>query len=225
MERCSNLKQERVGRSKQEEFIKLMDTTQERAESSRAESSSSPSGGVGGRHKTLDSILNTDLVKDKTGVEISQIWTQYFSNKDTISAAIPTETFQLMQSRAQTCPTFVFALPRSDGYEFFVGQWSGPHLHFTSLINLQTLGESAPCQLLLCHYTELKDKGLVLMNAERDQRAMGVHEAQCLANQVQLFYGSRDGRAFQLVEAFNHNSKEFKHMDVIAELEQSGALA
>ncbi|KAK7880144.1 hypothetical protein WMY93_033194 [Mugilogobius chulae] len=39
---------------------------------------------------------------------------------------------------------FLFALPRSDGYEFFVGQWSGLQLHFTSLINLQTVGESAP---------------------------------------------------------------------------------
>lgn len=32
---------------------------------------------------------------------------------------------------------FLYALPRKEGYEFFVGQWSGTELHFTSLINVQ----------------------------------------------------------------------------------------
>uniref|UniRef100_A0A8C6SPA1 ATP synthase mitochondrial F1 complex assembly factor 1 n=1 Tax=Neogobius melanostomus TaxID=47308 RepID=A0A8C6SPA1_9GOBI len=116
-------------------------------------------------------------------------------------------------------PQFLFALPRSDGYEFVLGQWSGLELHFTSLINIQ----SAPSQLVLVHYPELKHKGIVLMTAERDGYAMGVAEAQCLANQVQLFYGGRDA-AFRLVEAFNHRPAEFKHMDMIAELEQSGVV-
>lgn len=183
--------------------------------------SSSGSSGVGSRHKSLDSILNLDLVQDKTGPEIAQIWTQFFSSRDSISAVIPTETFERIHRRAQSCPTFLCALPRSDGYEFFVGQWSGNELHFTSLINLQTMGDSAPSQLILLHYPELKHKGLVLMTAERDNNTMGVAEAQCLANQVQLFYGGRDA-AFRLVEDFNHRPKDFKHMDVIAELEQSG---
>lgn len=215
----SDLKQQKVGHSKQEEFIKLLEETQ----TERGGTSASGSSGVCGRHKTLDSILNMDLVQDKTGPEISQIWTQYFSTKDTISAAIPTETFERMQTRAQSCPTFLFALPRSDGYEFFVGQWSRLELHFTSLINLQKMGDSAPSQLVLVHYPELKHKDIVLMTANRDHSAMGVSEAQCLANQVQLFYGSNGG-AFRLVEAFNHNATEFRHMDVIAELEQSGVI-
>lgn len=32
---------------------------------------------------------------------------------------------------------FLYALPRQEGYEFFVGQWSKHELHFTSLINIQ----------------------------------------------------------------------------------------
>lgn len=35
---------------------------------------------------------------------------------------------------------FLYALPRKEGYEFFVGQWSGTELHFTSLINIQVSG-------------------------------------------------------------------------------------
>jgi len=49
-----------------------------------------------------------------------------------------------------------------------------------------------------------------------------VHEAQCLANQVQLFYATDCSETYELVETFNHRSSEFKYMSVIAELEQSG---
>lgn len=34
-------------------------------------------------------------------------------------------------------PQFLYALPQKEGYEFFLGQWSGHELHFTSLINVQ----------------------------------------------------------------------------------------
>lgn len=37
-------------------------------------------------------------------------------------------------------PQFLCALPRREGYEFFVGQWSGTELHFTALINIQVGG-------------------------------------------------------------------------------------
>lgn len=166
---------------------------------------------------------------------------------------------------------FLYALPQKQGYEFFIGQWSGDQLHFTSLINIQvktdlnqksisvpshlsvgeqTLGENAPSQLILYHYPALKeDKGLVFMTAEMDPKFIvsgppaapqhvalaadssatlpsssfqTVHQAQCLANQVQLFYGSQRQETYRLVEAFNHHPAEFKHLLVIAELEQSG---
>lgn len=53
-------------------------------------------------------------------------------------------------------------------------------------------------------------------------RLQTVHQAQCLANQVQLFYAAARQETFQLVENFNHHPADFKHMSVIAELEQSG---
>ncbi|XP_064003675.1 ATP synthase mitochondrial F1 complex assembly factor 1 isoform X2 [Pogoniulus pusillus] len=175
------------------------------------------------KDKTLDSILNVEMVKEKSAEEIKQIWNQYFSAKDTVYAVIPAEKFELMWKRAQRCPSFLYALPRKEGYEFFVGQWSGTELHFTSLINIQTQGETAPSQLVLYHYPELqKEKGIVLMTAEMDSKFLVVHEAQCLANQVPLFYATDRSQTYELVETFNHRSGEFKYMSVIAELEQSG---
>ncbi|GAB1288765.1 ATP synthase mitochondrial F1 complex assembly factor 1 [Apodemus speciosus] len=190
--------------------------------------------------KTLSSVFNVEMVKDKTAEEIKQIWQQYFSAKDTVYAVIPKEKFDLIWNRAQSCPTFLCALPRRDGYEFFVGQWTGAELHFTALINIQfccggsllsfdkcssvqTRGDAAASQLVLYHYPELKeDKGIVLMTAEMDSTFLNVAEAQCIANQVQLFYATDRKEIYGLVETFNFRPNEFKYMSVIAELEQSG---
>ncbi|XP_029989076.1 ATP synthase mitochondrial F1 complex assembly factor 1 [Sphaeramia orbicularis] len=218
LENRHQTKQEVLGRSKQAEFVKLMEQELEQRDRKSGDQQSA----VFRKNKTLDSILNLDMIQDKTGEDISQLWMKYFSTQDTISAVIPTHTYELIHSRAQSCPMFLYALPQMDGYEFFVGQWSGHQLHFTSLINVQTLGENAPSQLILYHYPELKDRGLVLMTAERDNNFITLHQAQCLANQVQLFYGSQRQETFRLVETFNHTPADFKHMAVIAELEQSG---
>uniref|UniRef100_A0A9L0TNE3 ATP synthase mitochondrial F1 complex assembly factor 1 n=1 Tax=Equus caballus TaxID=9796 RepID=A0A9L0TNE3_HORSE len=175
------------------------------------------------KDKTLSSIFNIEMVKDKTAEEIKQIWQQYFAAKDTVYAVIPEEKFDLIWNRAQSCPTFLCALPRREGYEFFVGQWTGAELHFTALINIQTRGEAAASQLILYHYPELKEeKGIVLMTAEMDSTFLNVAEAQCIANQVQLFYATDRKETYALVETFNFRPNEFKYMSVIAELEQSG---
>uniref|UniRef100_A0A3B1K1P4 ATP synthase mitochondrial F1 complex assembly factor 1 n=1 Tax=Astyanax mexicanus TaxID=7994 RepID=A0A3B1K1P4_ASTMX len=226
LEKSSEVKKEPLGRSKQAEFIRILD--QEMEKKGNAESRGFT------KNKTLGSILNLDMVQDKSGSEIGELWMQYFSTKDTISAGIPGSTFETMITRSRSCPTgrrcktnicikFLYALPRKEGYEFFLGQWAGQELHFSSLINVQTLGENAPSQLILYHYSDLqKDKDIVLLTAEMDSKFITVHEAQCLANQVQLFYAAQRHETFQLVEAFNHRPTDFKHMSVIAELEQSG---
>ncbi|XP_076133921.1 ATP synthase mitochondrial F1 complex assembly factor 1 [Alosa pseudoharengus] len=217
LEKRTEMKKEPLGHSRQAEFIKLMEE--------EAEKRAKLQGTSGGftKDKTLGSILNLEMVKDISAEEIGKLWMQYYSNKDTISAVIPGATFELIFNRTKSCPTFLYALPRQEGYEFIVGQWAGHELHFTSLINVQTAGESAPSQLILYHYTELlKDKGVVLMTAEMDDRFINVHQAQCLANQVQVFYGSERRSTFQLVENFNHKPADFKYMSMIAELEQSG---
>ncbi|NXI39779.1 ATPF1 factor, partial [Galbula dea] len=219
MEKRNEVKKQPVGHSSQGEFIKCMEEKARRAEGLGTKTSK---GGFT-KHKTLDSVLNVEMVKEKSAEEIKQIWNQYFSGKDTVYAVIPAEKFDVIWKRAQKCPSFLYALPRKEGYEFFVGQWSGTELHFTSLINIQTQGEAAPSQLILYHYLELqKEKGIVLMTAERDSTFLVVHEAQCLANQVPLFYATDRSETYELVEIFNHRPTEFKYMSVIAQLEQSG---
>lgn len=217
LEKAHEVKRQPLGHSKQAEFIKLMEQ--------ELENRGKQADGSGGftKDKTLGSMLNLNMIQDKSGEEIGEIWMTYHVTKDTVSAVIPDQIFEVIFNRAKLCPMFLYALPQKEGYEFFMGQWAGHQLHFTSLINIQTMGEHAPSQLILYHYADLqKDKGVVLMTAERDPKFITVHQAQCLANQVQLFYGTKRQETFRLVETFNHKPADFKHMSVIAELELSG---
>ncbi|XP_011365950.1 ATP synthase mitochondrial F1 complex assembly factor 1 isoform X1 [Pteropus vampyrus] len=216
LEKRIEFRKQPVGHSRQGDFIKCVE---QKAETLGKQSMSRGFT----KDKTLSSIFNIEMVKDKTAEEIKQIWQQYFAAKDTVYAVIPEEKFDLIWNRAQSCPTFLCALPRREGYEFFVGQWSSTELHFTALINIQTRGEAAASQLILYHYPELKEeKGIVLMTAEMDSTFLSVAEAQCIANQVQLFYATDRKETYELVETFNFRPNEFKYMSVIAELEQSG---
>ncbi|GLD74400.1 ATP synthase mitochondrial F1 complex assembly factor 1, partial [Lates japonicus] len=209
LEKRHEAKNEVLGDSKQAEFVKLME--QELDKRDKMAAGDGASGGFT-KNKTLGSILNMEMIQDKTGEEIAELWMKYYSTKDTISAVIPTQIYEMIFSRSKSCPMFLYALPQKEGYEFYVGQWSGHELHFTSLINVQTLGENAPSQLILYHYPDLKEeKGVVLMTAEMDPKFITVHQAQCLANQVQLFYGTQRQETYRLVETFNHHPVDFKH--------------
>ncbi|XP_066864395.1 ATP synthase mitochondrial F1 complex assembly factor 1 isoform X2 [Kogia breviceps] len=184
LEKCSEFRKQPVGHSKQGDFIKCVEQKTDTL------GKQCMSRGFT-KDKTLSSIFNIEMVKDKTAEEIKQIWQQYFAAKDTVYAVIPKEKFDLIWNRAQSCPT--------------------------------TRGEAAASQLILYHYPELKEeKGIVLMTAEMDSTFLNVAEAQCIANQVQLFYATDRKETYGLVETFNFRPNEFKYMSVIAELEQSG---
>uniref|UniRef100_UPI00358E2D3A ATP synthase mitochondrial F1 complex assembly factor 1 isoform X2 n=1 Tax=Myxine glutinosa TaxID=7769 RepID=UPI00358E2D3A len=187
--------------------------------------------------KSLASVMKLELVRGKDPEEIAKIWTQYFSSRPSVSGVVPGNTFSKMLGRARQCPLFAYVLPRSDGYEFFVGQWDDLQVHFTSLINVQRMGENAPTQLSLQHFDELqKEKRIVLMAADVNPHFMTLMEARCLVNQVQMFYGEDDsgqeaGDAnqatsssglFSLVQEFTFNPSTFQHQSVIAALQERG---
>ncbi|XP_019483553.1 PREDICTED: ATP synthase mitochondrial F1 complex assembly factor 1 isoform X2 [Hipposideros armiger] len=184
LEKRSEFRKQPVGHSRQGDFIKCVEQKTDTL-------GKHPMSRGFTKDKTLSSIFNIEMVKDKTAEEIKQIWQQYFAAKDTVYAVIPEKKFDLIWNRAQTCPT--------------------------------TRGEAAASQLILYHYPELKEeKGIVLMTAEMDSTFLKVAEAQCIANQVQLFYATNRKETYGLVETFNFRPNEFKYMSVIAELEQSG---
>lgn len=202
--------------------------------------------------------MKLELLEDKSADEIKSIWLEYHKQKDVLTATIPTDTFKLLVERAKEFPLFIFPLPRDQGFEFFLLQFSGNTVHFTPLlcyqvrpvtfyrgrkstpfvflfhcsfdrkiiekwqffIFCQVHKENAPECLNIVHYTELSDKlNIVLMRGEYDKNVINAQEAQCLVNQLQLYYTQNNQSKLDLLKKFTQQPDSFKHMDVINELQ------
>lgn len=168
--------------------------------------------------KKLGDFMKLDLVEQRSAEEIKQIWLQYHQGKEVICATIPLEAYDLMMERAKKYPLFILPIPRSQGYEFIMLQFFANTIHFTPLINYQVHKENAPECLNIALYTELRSKGLVLMRGEYDTKVINGQEAQCLANQLQMYYSQQSESKLALLETFTNKPEQFKHMDVIEEL-------
>ncbi|XP_013190390.2 ATP synthase mitochondrial F1 complex assembly factor 1 [Amyelois transitella] len=173
-------------------------------------------------HKRLSDIFKTELVAEKETSEIKTIWEEYHKHKDVISATIPHSVYLTLQQHMTEYPTFLFPLPRSEGYEFIMCQNQGHTVHFTPLLAYQVHKENAPECLTMVHYTELVHKGIVLMRGEYDKNVLTGQEALCLANQFQMYYEGRDKRKLKLLQTFTRSPDTFKHMDLISQLETIG---
>lgn len=92
---------------------------------------------TGAHEKKLNDIFKVDLVKDKDGSEIQDIWEEYHKKKEVISGAMPVQLYSEIRGNMKDCPTFLFPLPRSQGYEFVMCQNYGHTVHFTPLLAYQ----------------------------------------------------------------------------------------
>lgn len=57
------------------------------------------------------------------------------------------------------------------------------------------------------------------MRGEFDSKVINAKEAQCLANELQMYYTLNNPAKLKLLETFTKHPDQFKHMDVIKELE------
>lgn len=57
------------------------------------------------------------------------------------------------------------------------------------------------------------------MRGEFDSNVINAQEAQCLVNQLQLYYAQNNPSKLELLKKFTNEPDSFKHMDVINELE------
>uniref|UniRef100_A0A1I8Q8D4 ATP synthase mitochondrial F1 complex assembly factor 1 n=1 Tax=Stomoxys calcitrans TaxID=35570 RepID=A0A1I8Q8D4_STOCA len=170
-------------------------------------------------YKKLEDIMKIELIQDKSAEEISKIWFEYHKTKDVLAATLTVEQFERLMERAKKHPIFLLPLPRSEGFEFIMLQFASNAVHFTPLLAYQVHAENAPECLTIVHYTEMRDKGIILMRGEYDSKVVSGQEAQCLANELQMFYCKNDPAKQQLLETFTSKPDEFKHMDLIKEVE------
>lgn len=57
------------------------------------------------------------------------------------------------------------------------------------------------------------------MRGEFDKNVINCQEAQCLANQLQLYYSQNDAEKTKLLQLFTKDPDQFKHMDLIKQIE------
>lgn len=173
------------------------------------------------KHESLEKIMKMELIKDKSVDIIKDIWRQYHLGKEhCIAATIPASDFDKLSENSRKYPTFLFALPRSQGYEFMMCQFAQNTVHFTPLLYYQVHKENAPECLTITHYDDLKnEKGLVLMRGEYDKNIIDAKEALCLANQLQMYYIQEEPDKKLLLEIFTNKPDEFKHTDLIKQIE------
>ncbi|OWR42503.1 hypothetical protein KGM_210537 [Danaus plexippus plexippus] len=218
-----------------EEFLKRVDSQHKNKEHEKKKKFAGPvdtrqfssvlnpkghrSEGASVEDKKLNDILKLELVLDKSAAEVQNIWEEYHKEKEVISATIPKDSYVSIAQNMKEFPTFLFPLPRSQGYEFIMCQSFGNAVHFTPLLAFQVHKENAPECLTMVHYLELKEKGIVLMRGDYDKNVLDGKEAQCLANQFQMYYSGKDPKKVTLLELFNRSPDTFKHMDLIEELE------
>jgi len=172
--------------------------------------------------KGLNSIMKLEMLKNETPENITKIWNAYHGQKDNcVFAVIPAIKYQRLRAKGTQHPTFIYAVPREQGFEFMLGQCSVDDWYYTPLVAYQAHQEYAPYSLAIRYYTELIDsKGLVLMLGEIASDDLKPELATLLVHQTTLFYGSDEN--FRLVETMNKQPSEFKHMDVVDICKRTG---
>lgn len=193
--------------------------------------------------KTLEQVMNIELLRDKSWRDVSEIWLAYHRTRDeTLSAVIPLNQFEQFYNQSIKYPMFLLPLPRNtSGYEFIFAQFqhyqehsmSNCTVHLTPLISYQTFNENAPECMTVEYYTDLchSDKAIencgsdnescVLMRSTYNGKLLSAAEAACLVNQLRIFYGVDSGVADKekLLKSFNEGDGTFNYSDVITLVE------
>jgi len=169
--------------------------------------------------KTLEKVMKVELLEEKSADEVAAIWTEFWSHKDAVSAAIPSAVYKEMKERFDKYNTFLFPLPRDKGYEFVMVQHQGNQSHFSTLINFQAHRENAPECLGMVFYTELiETKGVVLMVGEFDNKVLDAKESKYLADMLEIYYCKPSESKLALLDKFTNQPTLFSHMDLINEI-------
>lgn len=166
--------------------------------------------------KSLDEIMKLEKVKDLKPEAITQLWQEFHLTKDCIFSVIPTEEYDELVTKSKLNPNFLFTLPKGDGYEFYLCQFSGKDVYFTPLAMYQLVKENAPPCLTVAHFPELKEeKGIVLMAGEYDNKILKKEEALNLVKQMALYYGKNAGDRYKLLRTFHSSPETFQYMDLV----------
>lgn len=177
------------------------------------------------KKRTLDSIMKIDKVAELEPEAIKAIWITFISELSKFPGMISDKEYETIAKRSSEFTTFIFPLPREQGYEFILAQWAGHECHFTPLINFQAHGENAPSIMTVVYFDELlESKKISLEMTEVDSNNLKPEEAKFLIHLMKSYYiDCEDGDAKNdLMKRFTYEPAKFDHMDTIEMLKKDG---
>ena len=116
-------------------------------------------------------------------------------------------------------------MPKEQGYEFIMAQWTANECHFTPLINFQAHGENAPSAMTVVYFDDLLETNKVALEmVEIDVKMFKFEEAKFLIHLMKEYYlrsnEKNNDEKYSLLNTFNYLPHEFKHSELIKQLEK-----
>jgi len=163
----------------------------------------------------LGKVLKVEELQDKDKDEIEQIWLEFHKNLPYISAVVPPKFWEDLDQTSTKYPSFVFPIPRDQGFETFYMQRQDNHFLWTSLESFKKYGPAASPLLNVAFFDELKEsKRIVLMRGEvPNQALLHLDQARYLTNQLTLFYTTPE--RFKLVKTFHKRPEQFSFDELL----------
>jgi ATP synthase F1 complex assembly factor 1 len=175
------------------------------------------------KKKTLESLMKVEMLNDVEPIDLKDIWINFMEEKNRHANVLSLDDYFKIITRVKKFKMFLMPLPREEGYEFMLCQWSGNECHFTPLINYQAHGENAPSVITAVYFDDLmKTKQMILETAEVDFQVLKMEEAKFLMHQLHKYYlySEDDDEKFLLMSKFTSKPDEFKHMDLIDQIKK-----
>ena len=169
--------------------------------------------------RTLNEIMKKEMVEDKKGNEVSDIWFSYHDSKDgVIGMSLKGSDGTKIVDRARSCPFFVHPIFRDDGFFNLISQFQGPsHFLMAYLEDYKMDPHSATPLITFSVFNDYaKSKDVSLVRCDILNEGINGDEGRRVVEGILEHYRNDDD--FVSVETFNHRPSEFDFDDHVSRM-------
>lgn len=171
--------------------------------------------------RRLEDILKTDMLNDKSGTEIADIWyTYHYGKEGVIGLTLTGQEGKDVLERAKRCPFFVQPVFRDDGFFMMVSNFQEPsHFLMAYLEDYKMDPQGATPLLTFSVFDDLIDSyDVALVRCDVLNKGIEDGEARKVVQSVLDNYRNQDD--FGAVKAFNERPKAFDIDDYISRMNE-----
>jgi len=175
--------------------------------------------------RRLSDILKTELLADKSAVEISALWTAYHDKKDNVHGlTLNAAQGKSVLSRAAQCPFFLHPVFRERGHFMILSQFQAPNYFLLAYLE-DYRNDPARAQPLLTVsvFDDLAEEhGLNLVRCDVVSKGIEDDEGYAICQRLLDDYENEDN--FRTVHLFNKKPDSFDVDEFVKEKERQWRL-